>query len=76
MQPASRKGSFNGSMEFGKGSEIDKEDINLNMNSMNSDMSVLESFIRDQIKENQNVPSPPIRVLAVGDDKQFNKLVS
>ena len=44
--------------------------------NFNPDTSVLENFIKDQIKENQSVPSPPIRIMVVGDDKQFNKFVS
>ena len=79
--PNTRRSSYaNGSMEFQEGDEIDSKSNKSGGNSTNAminpEISVLENFIKDQIKENQNVPSPPIRVLMVGDDKQFNKFVS
>jgi hypothetical protein len=36
---------------------------------------LLEAFIKAQLVDNQNLPNPPIRVVVVGDDKQFGKFV-
>jgi hypothetical protein len=73
--PGTRRSSMNQSMQFDnvKDDVESKRSGHSGGKEIQIGSSILETFIKAQIEDKTNIP--PVRVMVVGDDKQFFKFV-